>query len=384
VKTIGILAIGNEEGGGTYQYTQSLIDALCRDSERKYVIFINSNDHRFDNSNVEKIIINKPKYRLYEKIIKAFQLLLFIRKPLFFTKYEIDKFKDIDLFICPIISEYPHFYLNKPFIFTLHDFQERYYPYFFSPYQKILRWLNNRALAQSSEKIVCESEYVKNDIIKFTKVSSKKIFVINAPPPKSFLDFEFDDEYKFTVIKKYDLPSKYLFYPAQHWFHKNHINLIKAFKIVLKKKNDLYLILSGSEQNNTANIKKLINELNLTNRVRLIGFINYNDMPYIYKLSQMLVMPSLFESISIPIYEAFSLKVPVCSSNAVGLSEQVARSGLLFNPNNPQDIAEKILNCFKKTNLSSNIVEMGYKNVIRINHDEYKTQLTELIKHTSF
>ena len=41
-------------------------------------------------------------------------------------------------------------------------------------------------------------------------------------------------------------------------------------------------------------------------------------------------MPSLFESISLPIYEAFSLKIPVCCSNVVALPEQVGEAGLLL------------------------------------------------------
>ena len=56
----------------------------------------------------------------------------------------------------------------------------------------------------------------------------------------------------------------------------------------------------------------------------------------------MLVMPTLFESVSIPIYESFFLKVPVCASNVVALPEQVGDAGILFDPNDIFDMAEKI------------------------------------------
>ena len=46
-------------------------------------------------------------------------------------------------------------------------------------------------------------------------------------------------------------------------------------------------------------------------------------------MSIMLVMPTLFESVSIPIYESFFLKVPVCASNVVALTEQVGGAGIL-------------------------------------------------------
>ena len=56
----------------------------------------------------------------------------------------------------------------------------------------------------------------------------------------------------------------------------------------------------------------------------------------------MLVMPTLFECVSTPIYELFFLKAPVCASNVVDLTEQVGGSGILFDPNDFYDISKKI------------------------------------------
>lgn len=53
-------------------------------------------------------------------------------------------------------------------------------------------------------------------------------------------------------------------------------------------------------------------------------------------------MPTLFESVSLPIWESFYLGVPVVSSDVCALPEQVGDAGLLFDPNNVEDMAEKI------------------------------------------
>ena len=106
MKKIGILAIddNNGHGGGVYQYTQSIIDALKKDKTNIYIVFCYTDDNRFDNVDLKIRKIDKPKGRLFEKVIKAFQCLLFIRKPLFFTKKELKIFSDIDLFLSPAIS----------------------------------------------------------------------------------------------------------------------------------------------------------------------------------------------------------------------------------------------------------------------------------------
>lgn len=375
MKKIGILAFGDRHGGGVYQYTQSIIDALKVDNTNNYVIFCNIGDDRFDKYGLEVRKVDKPKSKIYEKIMRAFQHLLFIRKPCFFTKKELDIFEDIDMFLSPAISAYPHFYINKPFVFTLHDMQERYYPKFFSKYERIIRWLNNRALGKTANKIICESNFVKNDIIKFINVNKKKIIIIQSPPPENFLNYKFNNE-QFKVIKqKYNLPDNYIFYPAQCWFHKNHIKLVEAFDIVTKKYNNISLIFVGSQQNNYVNLMKIVNELKLNKKVKHLGYIDYEDLPYIYKMSKMLVMPTLFESVSIPIYEAFALNVAVCSSNVVALPEQVGDAGLIFDPNDPNDIAEKIILYLKNENFRKEKAQKGFKKVKYFNHYEYSKKL---------
>jgi glycosyltransferase involved in cell wall biosynthesis len=289
-------------------------------------------------------------------------------------------FEDIDLFFSPAISPYPHFYLNKPFVFTLHDMQERYYPEFFTRREKFLRYILNLVLPKASNHIICESNYVQADIVKFLNQRKEKISVIPAPPPVSFTDFKFEKNKFDEISAKYGLPNRYLFYPAQFWYHKNHIKLLEAFKQVSEKYKDMYLVLTGAKQNNYENVILKIKNLELENKVLHLGYVDYEDLPYLYKMSEMLVMPTLFESISIPIYEAFALKVPVCASDVVALPEQVGDAGLLFDPNDADDMAEKISQLIDDDKLRKEIVENGYSKIQNFNHKKYSEQLVKVIK----
>ena len=378
MKKIGILAFASENDGGIFQYAQSMIDALKEDKTRKYIIFCNIDDDRFGDYGLEVRKVAKRTSTFFAKIVRTFQFLLFIQKPLFFTKEELGKFSDIDMFLSPAISAYPHFYMNKPFVFTLHDMQERYYPEFFSKYEILMRWLNNRTLARSADKVICESNFVKNDIVKFTGIDGDKISVIQSPPPENFLNYKFESEQFEKVKAKYDLPEKFIFYPAQCWFHKNHIKLVEAFEMV-SKKYDVYLILIGSQQNNYNNLKARIDELNLNDKVKHLGYIDYEDLPYFYKMSQFLVMPTLFESVSIPIYEAFALEVAVCSSNVVALPEQVGGAGVIFNPHNINDMAEKMMVYLSDEDLRKEKARLGFERVSGFNHDAYREKLLKII-----
>jgi glycosyltransferase involved in cell wall biosynthesis len=359
--------------GGVNQYTQSIVDAFQNDKNNYYVIFCSTNETKYDNYNLEvrKIDI---KERFLTRIVRIFELITRLRV-LKLKNY--NSFKDIDLIVSPIASVYPHIYLNIPFVFTLHDLQEEYYPQFFSKKELFFRRLYNSRLCEKAESIICESNYVKNDIIKFYKVAEDKIYIVESPPPNSFINSNILKSKNKTVIEKHKLPKEYLYYPAQTWYHKNHINLLKAFRLLSTKYPQLFLILSGSKQNNHTNILKYIKDHNL--KVKHLGYIDYDDLPYIYTNSKMLVLPTLFESISIPIWEAFSLGVPVCSSNAVALPEQVGDAGILFNPKDPNDIFEKIKTLLDDSKQRERIIIKGKDKVQKFNHENYCKKLLKVI-----
>lgn len=372
---IGILAFWNKYGGGVYQYTQSIVDALKDDNTNSYVVFCFENDHRFDNYNIEIRHIKEFSNPGFKKVIRLFQFLFFIQRPWFLPKDDLKKFDDIDLILSPCVSEYPHFYLKKNFVFTLHDMQEKYYPDFFPRYIRFTRWLYNRTLIKSAKGIICESEFVKTDLLKFTAADEANIFIIPSPPPEDFLRFAIKED-QFRIVKeKYQLPGRFVFYPAQCWEHKNHIRLVEAFKLVLAKHKDVHLILTGSQKDNYPSLMEKITQLRLENRIKHLGYIDYDDFPYLYKLSQFLVMPTLFESLSIPIYEAFALNVAVCSSNVVALPHQVGDAGLIFDPLNVVEMSEKMMLLLEDDELRKSLAKKGNKKVQNFNHENYKNQL---------
>ena len=97
-------------------------------------------------------------------------------------------------------------------------------------------------------------------------------------------------------------------------------------------------------------------------------------------MSQFLVMPTLFESVSIPIYEAFALETAVCSSNAAALPEQVGDAGLMFNPNDIYDMAANMTKYLSDDSLRKEKAKLGFERVKNFNHENYRIKLLEVFK----
>jgi glycosyltransferase involved in cell wall biosynthesis len=74
--------------------------------------------------------------------------------------------------------------------------------------------------------------------------------------------------------------------------------------------------------------------------------VSNEDLRAIYQMARCLVVPSLFEANSLPIFEAWAEGIPVASSNVTALPEQVGDAGLLFDPMDPHDMGGVIERLF--------------------------------------
>ena len=90
-----------------------------------------------------------------------------------------------------------------------------------------------------------------------------------------------------------------------------------------------------------------IDSFGLNERVCHLGYVEQDDLQAVYRLATALVMPSLFESVSIPIYEAFQVGTPVAASGILAIPEQVGDAGLLFDPKSVASIKDAILRIIK-------------------------------------
>lgn len=87
--------------------------------------------------------------------------------------------------------------------------------------------------------------------------------------------------------------------------------------------------------------EQLVSELRLNERVHFLGL--REDIPYILKTSDIIVMSSHYEGLSLSSIEGMASGKPFLASDVDGLREVTEGAGLLFEDGNENDLAEKIL-----------------------------------------
>lgn len=161
------------------------------------------------------------------------------------------------------------------------------------------------------------------------------------------------------VLNSHDLTPGYYFYPAQFWPHKNHIRILEALVILMKRmgpKADLRVVFSGGDQGNLGWIKRQAARLGVADRVRFLGFVPAEHVRALYEGALAVVMSSYFGPTNIPPLEAWALGRPLVYS--AHLSEQIGDAALMANADDAQawaDSMEKV----RDPMLAGELVERG-------------------------
>jgi glycosyltransferase involved in cell wall biosynthesis len=167
------------------------------------------------------------------------------------------------------------------------------------------------------------------------------------------------------VESQYRLERPFAIFPAVTWPHKNHLRLFEALAAVRARHGLVVpLVCTGSRHSPFwPQIETCLDALDLRAQVRFLGFVPDDDLRALYRLSQFLVMPTLFESDSFPIYEAWLEGVPVVCSNVCSLPDQVLDAGIVFDPEDTDSIADAIVRVATNGSLRDDLRERGYRRV---------------------
>ncbi|HEV2916056.1 MAG TPA: glycosyltransferase [Pyrinomonadaceae bacterium] len=95
----------------------------------------------------------------------------------------------------------------------------------------------------------------------------------------------------------------------------------------------------GSER---AEIERRIETLGLKDRVRLLGHVEYQDLPRIYSEADAYLQPSLSDTWGLAVNEAMACGLPVIVSNRCGCHEDLVRDGVngfTFDPSGPESLS---------------------------------------------
>ena len=158
--------------------------------------------------------------------------------------------------------------------------------------------------------------------------------------------------HNFVELKDYDLEvsdEEYALYFGRLSKEKGILNLINAFTKL--KEGKLYIAGEGPEKET---IEKIIKENNLEDRVKLLGFLNSDQMKETIRKCKFVVVPSIwYENCPYSVMETLAIGKPVIGANIGGIPELVKneQSGLTYKYDDIDDLASKMATLFNNKEL---------------------------------
>jgi glycosyltransferase involved in cell wall biosynthesis len=231
----------------------------------------------------------------------------------------------------------------------------------------------NRKLSFNSDIIIAVSDSISKYLIEHFGIPQKKIQMLYNPIELS----DFSENQRKPVLKdeKQIKPiQKVILFVGRFHIDKGYDTVIKSFDIVSNRRNDVVLIMNGEFEKN----KKYINLLKNKDAVILID--PTSNINYLYQLADIVVLPSRSDSFPYVMLEAGVHRKPFIGGNTGGIAEfiQDGKNGLLVDPENPKQLAEKILHLIDNHAIGNHLGESLYNKVTRV--CDYNNYFSEIEK----
>jgi glycosyltransferase involved in cell wall biosynthesis len=214
--------------------------------------------------------------------------------------------------------------------------------------QKIYGYVIKRAV-RKSEKVITISQFVKDDLIKFSGVDPEKVVVT----------YESADAITEAAEPVIELGGKqFIMYVGRPTPHKNLERLIDAFVLLKSQHPDLILVLAGKKDANYKRIEAGIHKKGIRD-VLFTDFIGEGQLRWLYEHCDAYVVPSLSEGFGLPGLEAMLHGAPVVSSNATCLPEIYEEAAHYFDPLDVQSMSDAINEVLADKNIRLRLIAAG-------------------------
>jgi len=265
----------------------------------------------------------------------------------------------------------------------IHDISFNFYPQLIKKTDLFFLKTLIPASLRRANRIIGVSRFTRDEIIKYYKVDPKKVDWIYNAVSDEFKAQDISREKIDLIKKKYALPEKYILYIGTLQPRKNLPVLIEAYGKIRGEVAGYKLVLAGGRGHNFDDkIIETVEKNGLSDQVILPGFIEEDDKAASIAGADVFCFPSLYEGFGIPILEAMSVGTPVVASRILPHEEIAQGSVAFFDPENPEELSEKLLEAIGNTAWREKLIAGGRRQVEKFSWQETSNKMLNILKKT--
>lgn len=213
-------------------------------------------------------------------------------------------------------------------------------------YERLQASMAQLELVAYADYAIVHSDYTAKELLSTGAIDADRVDIVPLPVE---LD-QFHQIDRKQVLERYGVRAEQpvLLYVGRMAGNKRVDVLIRALAQVHKRLPDTVLLLVGNITTEpyatlAQQLKHLAAELGVAQAVRFIGQVSDAELSELYQLADVFVTASLHEGFCIPVIEAMANATPVIGTRVSALPDTIGDAGLLFEPENVNELAAQIL-----------------------------------------
>lgn len=236
-----------------------------------------------------------------------------------------------------------------PTVYQPHDLQHRHLPGLFSASERIRRDRVYGRMCRTASMVVVGTSWVRDDVIAQFGVAPDRVTVVplGAPAPSR------------SRVDAHSTAAPFAYYPAANWSHKNHSTLFAALALLRDCGSTVPLVLSGPRVPGGVDLIAETRRFDVTELVEDVGYVTADEVAGLTRKAALMVVPTLFESASFPIWEAMSVGTPVVCSDVTALPRQVGDAGVVVDARRAESLAAGVARVWSDQSLSRQLSAAG-------------------------
>lgn len=266
-----------------------------------------------------------------------------------------------------------------PHVLTVHDLIPLTFP---ADSPRSVRWNFQYRLPrifESATRIIAVSEFTKKDIQRWFGIATDKICTVK----EGYDCATFVPREGREVLQRYTLENKkYILYVGSASPRKNLINLIQAFAMIKSDVPHKLALVGPKSQEEMRTLLELIRGCNVEERVSLINYVPYQDLPALFCGATVFVYPSLYEGFGLPVLEAMACGVPIIASDTTSIPEVTEDAALLVDPTEPRAIADACRTILADDGLRSILSLRGRMQAEKFSWNRAAAQILDILKQS--
>jgi glycosyltransferase involved in cell wall biosynthesis len=250
--------------------------------------------------------------------------------------------QNADILHTPILIVPPK--KRAPLVVTVFDLTFVSFPQHHLRSTRVLLGSGLRRAVQTADLFLAISENTKRDLVRLTGVAPERVCVTPLAA-----DPLFRPSCDTGVPARLGIDRPYALYVGTLEPRKNVTALLQAFAQLEDK--ETLLVLAGAKGWMYEQIFSLVTQLGLESRVKMLGYVENDDLPALYTEAQVFVYPSLFEGFGLPVLEAMQCGTPVITTNVSSLPEVAGEAAILVSPDDTAGLTAALRRVLSEPNL---------------------------------